>query len=347
MNRGLGNLGNLRKCAAYFSKPSNFHRASVASIQPAHALIMNLEAKFVERDWIGVGKKYESIPPFVELQARACFAIPETSSTTLPATTLPVSEFISCTLPSVFPEAISTKVQMWFSQEPPSIAHEVFLLRPIPPQEFVTRLSEAVGQAWLDGAQSVIDHRFNDRLPLWAITYWKKAFKVQAVQSLWKRSVTWLEQEDKRQREKGAALDDLLAVRELLRTSVGWDSGMPHLNGMASTGNLSRFLGVRWLSDDNVNMMIEELVLDLQGQKERSHILLLSLNFPVTIGNIVPKLAQPPAAREKSFLGQIERQVSDGSLEKLYFPLHITKNHWIAGEINFKEKTFAFGEPSE
>jgi len=312
---------------------------------------MDLDSKFVDTHWIRAGKDYNTVPLSVTLAANERLAIPGIVLASLPATALPVIEFLSCTLPRVSVDTISTKIQMWFSQEPPSIVHvhEIFVSRPIPSNEFVSRLSKAVGQAWLDGAQSVIDCRFNngnERLPLWAIAYWTKILELRGIQSLWQSSVDWLDKEEKGQKAKGPVSDDLIGVRTLLHTSVAWDSTMPHCNGMTSTSKLSRFLGPRWLSNDNIDMMVEELVLDLQGDKDRSHIQVVSLNFPNAISNVVTNLARLPSARTKSFLGQIERKVNDEGLQKLYFPLYVSGNHWIACEIDFKKKTFAFGKLS-
>ena len=91
-------------------------------------------------------------------------------------------------------------------------------------------------------------------------------------------------------------------------------------------------------------MMIEELVLDHQEEMEERHIQLLSLNFSIAISNIEVNLAQSSSTRERTLLGRIERQVNVEDLERLYFPTHVTGTHWIAGEINFRKKTFAFGE---
>lgn len=48
---------------------------------------------------------------------------------------------------------------------------------PIPNDDFLDKLNDDTGQAWLDGARSIIDQRFNDgrdRLLLCAVTYWRE-----------------------------------------------------------------------------------------------------------------------------------------------------------------------------
>ncbi len=49
--------------------------------------------------------------------------------------------------------------------------------RPIPCDKHLRALEQDFGQMWLDGAQSIIDPRFNDgreRLPLWMVGFWRE-----------------------------------------------------------------------------------------------------------------------------------------------------------------------------
>ncbi|KAF8227707.1 hypothetical protein L208DRAFT_1379662 [Tricholoma matsutake] len=69
----------------------------------------------------------------------------------------------------------------------------------IPLPAFLIQLEEAVSQAWLDGAKSVVDWRINDeadRLPLWIITFWREAEQLNGIQSMWKQSMKWLSYEE-------------------------------------------------------------------------------------------------------------------------------------------------------
>jgi hypothetical protein len=56
-----------------------------------------------------------------------------------------------------------TKPQTWFSHDKPSTVDiTVLKSRPIPPKDFLDKLEKDIGQAWFDGAKSVIDMRFNN-----------------------------------------------------------------------------------------------------------------------------------------------------------------------------------------
>ena len=67
--------------------------------------------------------------------------------------------------------------------------------RSVPNEDFLQELDSAFGQAWFDGARSIIDQRCNDakeRLPLWILTYWKKSTHAIRAQAAWVRSGDWL-----------------------------------------------------------------------------------------------------------------------------------------------------------
>lgn len=107
---------------------------------------------------------------------------------------------------------------------------------------------------------------------------------------------------------------------------------------MTTTYHLTRFLGTRWLSDDNINMMVEELQDELGGRLDIS---VADLNFTAALQDIKAKFALPLEKRKKTLLGQYELRIKSGTLQKLYFPLYVNENHWVAVEIDF---TFSFGK---
>ena len=122
----------------------------------------------------------------------------------LPAQNLSVAQFFSYKLPRVSSEIISCKVSTWFSIDKPNIDYNVLVSRPVPSAEFVKRLAEASGQAWLNGATSVVDQWFNDgmdRLPFWVITFWKEVVRCEEIGLLWKGGISWLHREEKKANE--------------------------------------------------------------------------------------------------------------------------------------------------
>jgi hypothetical protein len=127
---------------------------------------------------------------------------------------------------------------------------------------FLIQLEEAVGQAWLDGAKSVVNWRINDAancLPLWIITFWREAERLNRIQSMWKQSMKWLSYEEAWGWRNGKLAIPIQSACELLG-SLQWNGKMDYCNKTTSTPQLSHFIGTFWLSDDHINMLVEEIL---------------------------------------------------------------------------------------
>ena len=134
---------------------------------------------FIEKDWIKAGKQYpKGNTPYKVLWAREDrLTIPELHLKHLPAQNLPIAQFLKHELPPQSAEIITTKAQSCFHPDIPITDIKALLKRPIPPVTFLHDLEKEFGQAWFDGARSIVDHRFNnsmERFPLWVLTVWKK-----------------------------------------------------------------------------------------------------------------------------------------------------------------------------
>ncbi|PPQ73525.1 hypothetical protein CVT25_012435 [Psilocybe cyanescens] len=134
---------------------------------------------FKEEEWIGKGKKYdwEKLPGYVTSAKNTSLKIPETflHHAQLPQSNLSVADFLLFKLPQLSSEIISSKTSTWFSADKPT-TNNILVSRPVPSPDFINNLKAAYGQAWLDGAQSIVDQCFNDgtdHLPLWIISFWK------------------------------------------------------------------------------------------------------------------------------------------------------------------------------
>jgi hypothetical protein len=101
---------------------------------------------------------------------------------------------------------IGMKTNVWFSADAPHTDTECLRTRPIPQETFIGQLLDDFGQAWLDGAKSVVDPRFNDgcdRLPLWTILAWKRMAVLIKEREKWAMSYQWLEKQRSRGKEGG------------------------------------------------------------------------------------------------------------------------------------------------
>lgn len=170
-------------------------------------------------------------------------------------------------------------------------------------------LEKVIGQSWLDGMKSIMDPRFNDggdQLPLWTITFWKDVVALNEKQKLWKQSVKWLDlEEGKARKTKNSKVIEL--VEEVHHF---WDAKMKYCKAQTLTSQLSQFLGTFWLSNDHIQMMIEELDYDLSTQPQLLRTIALApVYFNISINKIQENIKLPPEDQAKTFLGRYETRM--------------------------------------
>ena len=82
------------------------------------------DVPFIEKDWIGQGKKYTEVPDFVRWKKDSDMEIPPDflQKANFPKAELSVNEFLALKLPRISSEIISNKVARWFTKISPSIS---------------------------------------------------------------------------------------------------------------------------------------------------------------------------------------------------------------------------------
>lgn len=222
---------------------------------------------FRDSDWIGVGKKYpKDAPTYIEAALERVLTVPEHYKRQLPKPDTPILHFLTTNLPKISGELLVMKPAMWFSHNAPATDPTCLLTRPIPNANFLKSLENVIAQqAWFDGSKSIADPRYNDgrdRLPLWSITFWRSMSVIVSRQSAWKRSYLWLEQQRDSKTHNEETKSEVEQAINIL-SSLRWDSRLLYLRGTVTTVLLPVLLGRDWLSDDHVNIMMEELTKDV------------------------------------------------------------------------------------
>jgi hypothetical protein len=180
---------------------------------------------FEPSKWIQRGLKYQSVPFHVINAHLHALDIPETVPR-LPDPDVPITEFLCLALPIQSVNTITSKPDQWFSNDSPNGDVSILLTRPVPNMEFLAQLKATAGQAWLDGATSVIDKRFadsKDRLPLWVISYWIKLETVVGTQAHWQRAKQWIKDNSRVAGFPFKPLDVLFGL-------LGWDTSVQFLS---------------------------------------------------------------------------------------------------------------------
>lgn len=289
---------------------------------------------------IGQGKQYPSdpLPIEVQLARQQVLALPKTAAALLPSADIPISEFSKMDLPQVTSGFIMYKARKWFSVEEPNVNIEDLRLRPVPNEAFLQALDAAFGQSWFDGARSIIDQQKGDdkeRLPLWILTFWKKMLHAIRAHAAWTRSSSWLARQQPQDEDQGP-----IHASQLLE-SLGWDKQLTCLRSTVTTSMLQPFLSTAWLSTDQIDMMVEWL--NVHGQEcypavAASKILVVPLIF----ASALSACSQLVDFKSGNLL-YFEKVIKDKEIEKLYFPINLSGNHWIAGCIDFSKAAVSFG----
>ncbi|KIL56229.1 hypothetical protein M378DRAFT_182024 [Amanita muscaria Koide BX008] len=293
--------------------------------------------RFIESEWIGQGKLYNvaEIPEYVSDEKAKLLSIPAAFEALIPPDNLPVTQFLTLKLPAQSSKFIPVKVKDCFSKQLPRInVRDTLTSRPIPSQKTLRQLEDAVGQAWFDGAKSIMDWRFDDgdKLGFWVLRYWCQMADVIKKQEQWRRSFRYLDIQKTKSHK--SVMADILADVENIVYNMAWNSWVSGLRGNACTSQLSSFIGNAWMSSDHIDMMIETLYLCLVNANTTEMIVIAPLVFSTNIWQFARY------ADRTKLLQHYESAVRSGRLEKLYFPLHVHDSHWICGVINFHERTF-------
>lgn len=140
-------------------------------------------ALFRPQEWINRGKVYSNAPLFVMNERYRVIEVPSFVEEKLPSLSLSIPEMTEAKLPRSTSMFAMYPTDRWFSNEPPmsytpdQLWNNFLVGRSIPSRKILQNLDESFGQRWLNGAQSIIDARYNkgaDRLPLYMLGIWSK-----------------------------------------------------------------------------------------------------------------------------------------------------------------------------
>jgi len=288
--------------------------------------------------WIQRGLKYQTVPFHVINAHLHALNIPETAPP-LPCSSVPITEFLCLTLPIQSVNIITSKPDQWFSNGPPKEDMSILLTHPIPNMEFLAQLKATAGQAWLDGATSVVDKRFDDsqdRLPLWVISYWIKLGAVVGTQAEWRRAKRWIEDNSRGPSFPFKTLDNLFSL-------LGWDMSIQFLSRTITAKTLAPLLSTRWLSCDIMDLMINDLQSRLRQRPDLSSKVIIA---PSDFYKVIEKATQTGYKDHHlpKSLQNVEAQVNDGGKHILYMGVFVGGNHEIVVYVDFENSTYGWGE---
>ncbi|KAJ7683485.1 hypothetical protein B0H14DRAFT_2654795 [Mycena olivaceomarginata] len=236
---------------------------------------------------------------------------------------MPVTEFLAVQLASsvlAVYEPCLKRTSSWFRLQPPDCGEDVvWLLRSIPPLEFILQLLADHPQAWLNGFASIVDHTNRTRhLPLWTVTFFHEILTIKLAQDKWRESHYWLPDSEK-----------------FILDYTSWNTR--HSGALESQLDWTRLISDEWLSDGIIDEMMRDIKARVsEDQSLASSTIIRPLLFQFYITQLGVHGTQP-----KRYLAEILAEVKSGKTRML-FPIHYNGNHWMAFIINFEHRTFGF-----
>ncbi|KAF7972553.1 hypothetical protein HWV62_17764 [Athelia sp. TMB] len=302
-----------------------------------------------DRDkWIGKGVTYslKDLPYFVIDACADAFTIPSQERSRFPANDITVAELMKKTFLSRSSAFITTKPQTWFSNDLPASNLDFLADRAIPNKDFLKKLKRLASQAWLDGAQSLVDPRYNDgvnRLPLWGLSYWIEMSEIADAKESWAKCERWLSVASNTPRQSEAA-SQAFANASAFLPGLGWRAAVQGLDNQQTTLEFTKLLGEDWLSSGLIQMMIDHLSARVNADP--------TLAASTIIGG--PSLAQSMVAadvqklaysrKSTALLSRYEEHIKSSKTNHLYFPANVNGNHWIAVHVDFEKREFSYGD---
>ena len=176
---------------------------------------------------------------------------------------------------------------------------------------------------------------------MWVITFWQRIGDITDKQVVWRRSIKWLNLEAKKANDKFTKAEICMAQTEL--SMMGWNAPLTYCHGQVTTLTLSALLSTVWLSDDHIDIMMEELAAQIATDpKLAGECVVAHPGFSSTIK--VANYKKRYTKRDAPLLCRYTDHVKENNLWWLYFPIHVNDNHWVAGFINFKDATIGYGK---
>jgi hypothetical protein len=220
--------------------------------------------------WLAQGKSWADVPPAIKRHAKTEFKIPSAIyGKLLPEPTTSLATISNYTLPiqvSSSRRGPTAELASFFSKDQPCSITSSTLLRlhrlHIPETSTIRKLVEYSRQAWLDGYKSIRYSHLHDAVitnfPLWIITYWNGILDVRDHVKQWAACKDWVVVQTRQ--VKFSARRDLAKEAVLLLNDLPWDAKKPSgLSDGEHTNTLWRFLQTNWLSDSEMNDMLELL----------------------------------------------------------------------------------------
>ena len=145
--------------------------------------------------------------------------------------------------------------------------------------------------------------------------------------------------------EASSASQDATAILTQLQ-HLSWNGVIQGPIDPVTTSQLSRMLGTSWIGSDTVNLLVGRLNERLKAcQDEGDHIDIIIASSDLS--NTIKRISSIKKLKKRNVPGglqHIEAQIKEAKTPvKLYMPLFVNENHWVAILIDFDNCTVSWG----
>lgn len=302
--------------------------------------------------WRQRGYQFDELPAHVKGFVREQLKLPTIhAETLLPSPRTSVLDLVNMDLPPISsgPDTYSNIPQTFsfFSSSKPINDIEILKQIIVPPKGLVAKLLDQAKQCWLDGADSLTLPGISQNLPLWSLHLWSDLHLiVYPARISWDQAVTWLQRDD-----LNLFQDQVCTTCDTLAT-VSWSGNLPALSTdrtQFTKSTLLNFLSRRWLTDEEVDLMIylleAEVKLGLPGCNIHfvNTVLMSRKILEVYDADLTGEKIYDP--KGTTFLHRFGAGLSENS--KLAGIFHVNDNHWIAIVIDLSLQNLLYGDPAQ
>ncbi|KAJ6546747.1 hypothetical protein DFH09DRAFT_1320919 [Mycena vulgaris] len=295
-------------------------------------------AHYNPTDWIGAGKTWSnSLPSAVKRARNTARCVPHNARlAVIPDDKMPVSDMLFEALPNPSTDTRPAS----FSTEPANIVESTThhwcytLFTTIP---FLPTLRGSFNDAWISGSKSIcFPHLPGKFYPLWTENFLSEIKSFVSKRSRWQSATEWLKGLQLPQDEPHTSLLNR-AWRVLGR--LPWDGVVPGLSCAVhlTMPDLASFLGTDWLNDEMINAGADWILRRLEPW---SRVRIINCLFIQSLANA--RTAAGGGSYNPAQFSPIDKAILAGIVDNLYFPLHVSGNHWTLLKIDLVAKTISY-----
>lgn len=313
--------------------------------------LQNDTSFFDASQWINKGRRFQDAPPHVQLAYERLFIPPVPVYKLLPFTDESPTTLILMNLPQ-WDESLDetdTPAQLTFSSSKPtstpSSIDDILSMHLLPIRS-IHRLRGTLGQAWLDGKESICDQRTGEvHWPFWMLTVFSCLRDACRARSTWLASFRWLDAVQSDETTSMAAFALNCRARELTSRIAGW-SGHITARGLDDVylEHVADILGDKMLRSGIVDALIDGISDELDSRYgTQRELLVAGTNFSTHISDAA---YNDPSDGGAKLLQKYVTLFQPGSPHRsLCFSLHCPPLHFAAGFIDFHTGKVQFGDP--